>query len=297
MPSRLDERDYAARYDTTVQGTLLPGTNIEVVREPQGRGGYRHALFDFDGTISLIREGWPAVMAGMMMEVLAECPNHRPDNDLKEQIDSFILRTMGKQTIFQMIGLADEVTKLGGRPQDPKVYKQRYSDLLMEHIGARREALRTGNIAPDELVVKGARGFLEDLQARGVELCLASGTDECFVKEEAELIGVTSLFGDRIYGAVEDQNAFSKAMVIDRIIQENKIDGTHLLGFGDGYVEIDGTKTVGGTGVGVATDESGGGGVDLLKRERLLGVGADLIVPDYRNGRELVAYLLGGQDA
>ena len=30
----------------------------------------RHVLFDFDGTLSLIREGWPEVMVPMMVEVL-----------------------------------------------------------------------------------------------------------------------------------------------------------------------------------------------------------------------------------
>src|ERR1041384_8671305 len=29
-----------------------------------------HALFDFDGTLSLIREGWPVVMLGMFTEML-----------------------------------------------------------------------------------------------------------------------------------------------------------------------------------------------------------------------------------
>ena len=29
-----------------------------------------HVLFDFDGTLSLVREGWPAVMTGMFVEVL-----------------------------------------------------------------------------------------------------------------------------------------------------------------------------------------------------------------------------------
>jgi phosphoglycolate phosphatase-like HAD superfamily hydrolase len=198
------------------------------------------------------------------------------------------------QTIYQMIGLVREVERQGGVPADPAEYKRRYVGLLMNHIRGRLEALRRGAMKPEQMLVPGARELLKNLKARGVKLCLASGTDEDFVKEEAELLGVADCFDGRIYGAVADYRAFSKAMVIDRILSENEIDGTQLLGFGDGYVEIDNTKCAGGTGVGVATDETGrSGAANALKRERLLGVGADIVVPDFKDGETLVGYLMG----
>src|ERR1051325_4565435 len=45
---------------------------IEVLRDGLPRGTFRSALFDFDGTLSLIREGWPQVMIPMMVGVLRE---------------------------------------------------------------------------------------------------------------------------------------------------------------------------------------------------------------------------------
>ncbi len=74
-------------------------------------------------------------------------------------------------------------------------------------------------------------------------------------------------------------------MIIDRILAENAIDGRHLIAFGDGYVEIENTKQVGGLAVAVASDEAnnGSGRVDEWKRTRLLGVGADVVIPDYRD--------------
>ena len=66
------ESDYRLRVQGCVTGSFLPGTSIEIIREPAGRGRYRHALFDFDGTVSLIREGWPEVMCPMMVEILLE---------------------------------------------------------------------------------------------------------------------------------------------------------------------------------------------------------------------------------
>ena len=43
---------------------------IEILRPDLPRGRFRSVLFDFDGTLSLIREGWPQVMIPMMVEVL-----------------------------------------------------------------------------------------------------------------------------------------------------------------------------------------------------------------------------------
>ncbi len=83
-------------------------------------------------------------------------------------------------------------------------------------------------------------------------------------------------------------------MVIDRIIADNRIAGGQLLSFGDGYVEIENTKQVGGLAVAVASDEAnnGSGRIDEWKRRRLLGVGADVVIPDFRDAVELVDFLL-----
>jgi hypothetical protein len=47
--------------------------------------------------------------------------------------------------------------------------------------------------------------------------------------------------------------------------------------------------------VAVASDEAhnGSGQFDEWKRERLLGVGADVVIPDFREGEALLACLLG----
>jgi hypothetical protein len=75
-------------------------------------------------------------------------------------------------------------------------------------------------------------------------------------------------------------------------LAENKVDGSQLLGFGDGYVEIQNVKAVAGTAVGVASDEAGRNGrVDPWKRDRLIGAGADLVIPDYRDFEPLIRLL------
>ncbi|MBM3848505.1 MAG: HAD family hydrolase, partial [Verrucomicrobia bacterium] len=118
-----------------------------------------------------------------------------------------------------------------------------------------------------------------------------SGTDEPFVKQEAALLGVSEFFGPQIYGAKDDYKTFSKAMIIEKILRENSIQGSQLLAFGDGYVEIENTKNVGGLAIAVASDEArnGAGQVDPWKRQRLLGVGADAVIPDYRDAGALLS--------
>src|SRR5439155_4376738 len=91
-------------------------------------------------------------------------------------------------------------------------------------------------------LVVGARDVLENFRQRNVPLYLASGTDEPYVRREAQLLQIAGYFGKHIYGALDDYKKFSKRMVIDRILRENNISGEQLLAFGDGYVEIQNTK-------------------------------------------------------
>jgi phosphoglycolate phosphatase len=253
-----------------------------------------HVLFDFDGTISLIRQGWPEVMVPMFVEALPRHPGES-DEALRRLVLDDIMRLNGKQTIYQMIQLADRIRERGGQPEEPLAYKHEYLRRLESHIGARTAALASRTLAPDALLVHGVRPLLEHLRDLGLPLYLASGTDLSAVQREADLLDITRYFGGHIYGALDDFKQFSKKIVIDRILQEHGITGRHLLSFGDGYVEIENTKQAGGLAVAVASDEAnnGSGRVDEWKRQRLLGVGADAVIPDYRHAIPFVNYLLG----
>ena len=134
--------------------------------------------------------------------------------------------------------------------------------------------------------------LIEELCRRGVPLYIASGTDERYVLDEARLLGLDRYVGAHIYGALDDYKAYSKAMVIERILAENRVEGRTLLGFGDGYVEIQNVKAVGGIAVAVASDEAGRSGKpDLWKRDRLIGAGADIVIPDYQDFAALLKFL------
>src|ERR1043166_967007 len=121
---------------------------IEILRPDLPRGRFRSVLFDFDGTLSLIREGWPEVMISMMVEVLQQTGTTEAADELAGKLEEFVMRLTGRQTIYQMMQLADEVRRRGGQPLDPLAYKRRYHDLLMERISGRLEALRSGRATP-----------------------------------------------------------------------------------------------------------------------------------------------------
>ena len=99
-------------------------------------------LFDFDGTLSLIREGWPQVMIPMMVSVLREPGTTESDAELSEAVEEFVMRLNGRDTIYQMIELAEQVRRRGAEPLDPLQYKHRYHELLMGRIRGRIEALQ-----------------------------------------------------------------------------------------------------------------------------------------------------------
>ncbi|HKQ39625.1 MAG TPA: HAD family hydrolase [Verrucomicrobiae bacterium] len=275
-----------------MQNTSFSG-RIEFAPTFASRPGITHVLLDFDGTLSLIRQGWPEVMVPMFVEML---PSRQGESEEAKRALLYddIMHLNGKQTIYQMIQLADRIRERGGEPKDPLWYKKEYLRRLDERIESRRDGLRSGRIKPDHLLIFGSRHLLENLRARGLTLYLASGTDEPFVKAEADLLGVTEYFGPRIYGALDDYKNFSKKLVIERILRENHIRGEQLLAFGDGYVEIQNTKEVGGLAVAVASDEAnnGSGRMDEWKRKRLLGVGADVVIPDFRDADALLKRIL-----
>jgi phosphoglycolate phosphatase-like HAD superfamily hydrolase len=271
--------------------TLWIDDEIEVIRPDLPRGRFRGVLFDFDGTLSLIREGWPLVMIPMMVEVLRETGTSETDAELTSVVEDFVMRLNGRQTIYQMIQLAEEVRKRGGTPKDPLEYKHEYHNRLMQRIRGRIEALETGAATPQEWTVPESHALLENLRRRGLTLYLASGTDLKFVQHEARLLGLADYFGPHIYGALDDYQSFSKRMIVERILRDEALGGDELLAFGDGFVEIEEVRRAGGVAVAVASDEVQRRGINEWKRRRLVAAGADIVIPEYRRHDRLLRWL------
>jgi phosphoglycolate phosphatase len=270
---------------------------IEQIRPGAGTVHPRAALFDFDGTLSLIRSGWVDVMVPMMVEILVELKTGESEAALYSIVEDFVWRLTGKETIYQMMEFAGHVRQRGGHALDAREYKKMYLDRLWLRIRGRVEALQAGQADPEQYLVPGARGWLERLRQMGLRMYLASGTDEVYMQEEARLLDVARYFDGGVYGAQEDYQSFSKKILIQRILAQTDVSGGEILGFGDGYVEIEEVKLVGGTAVGVATREPECREIDAWKRQRLMGVGADYIVPNFLAHEELTELLFGAGQA
>lgn len=265
----------------------------EFIRTVRCEEPLRAAVFDFDGTLSLIRSGWVEIMVDLMMNVLQPLPGtSESEDDLQDYVTDFILNLNGRPTIYQMDYLVREASQRGGAPETAATYTQQFLDLLSNKAQQRIASLLSGELSPDDLLVPGSRALLNDLVSRGVKLTLASGTAEVNVRQEAALLKIDHYFEGRIHGPGEDPRQFSKLSVMQQMLASKGYRGAELIGFGDGFVEIESVKQLGGIAVGCATDEEHRSGhVEEWKRTRLIQAGADVIVPDYLNWPRLAAQL------
>jgi len=277
------------------------GTEIETVTDT-APGSHRiaHAIFDHDGTISVLREGWEKIMEPMMLRAVLgpvyasadETTYHKVLNRVRTFIDA----TTGVQTLVQMQGLVKLVAEFGFVPADEILdefgYKAIYNEALLDLVRGRLAKFERGELAVADFAVKGAVEFLRVLHAAGVKLYLASGSDEDDVIAEAKALGYADLFEGRIYGAVGDVSKEAKKIVMDRILADIGADQVSSIAtFGDGPVEIRESRKRGGLAVGIASDEVRRFGLNSSKRRRLIRAGADLIVPDFSQWQAVLPIL------
>jgi rfaE bifunctional protein kinase chain/domain len=279
----------------------VDGTEFELC-EPgvlEKLGHIRYAVFDHDGTISSLRQGWEEIMEPVMMKSILgdhyETVDTATYNKMMAVVKEFIHKTTGIQTIYQMEGLVALVREFGYVPEekilDKFQYKQLYNDGLMEMVNKRTDKLAAGELGQEDYTMKGAVAFLYALRERGVTMYLASGTDAEDVRNEAEMLGYADLFNGGIYGALKDYTKFSKKMIIEKIIKDNNLNGHELAVFGDGPDEIREGRRAGGISVGITSNELQRFGHNTLKRPRLVKAGAQLLIPDFSQYKKLVSML------
>lgn len=257
----------------------------------QRLGRVQHALFDFDGTLSLLREGWEGLMAPMMVRCICGATPATPE--IKQAVSAYIDRSTGQLTLRQMEWL-EETVKDYGLTTELKTaaeYKAIYVQMIRGKVAERQCLLQTGRASIEDLLVTGALEFLSGLIARGVHLYLASGTDHVDVVNEAQCLRLEGFFGPHIYGALDTCETNDKGRVIRRLIAENRLHGEELLVVGDGPVEIQEGAACSAITLGVATDEVQRRGWNEKKVRRLVAAGANLLIPDFSQTSQLLAFL------
>jgi phosphoglycolate phosphatase-like HAD superfamily hydrolase len=261
---------------------------LEIMRANPAPGRVRHAVFDFDGTLSLLRAGWQAVMADQMVEVLARTPGAEGEDELRARTAEPVLGMAGRPTLMQMQWLAEEVARRGGEPRPAEVYKADYLARLAKRVRGRAE-VEAGHRPPADYRVAGALEFVAGLHARGVICHIASGTDEEAVRAEAALLGFAPYIGE-LRGARPD-GSDAKQALMGQLASEHNLARGELAGIGDGRAELESARALGGLALGLASREDGQPGVDLNKRRLLIAAGADVIIPDFSQPMALLAYL------
>jgi len=278
--------------------TVWKNSEIEIISQTPSQG-IKHVIFDHDGTISTLREGWEQIMEPVMIKAILGKQYLGAPEELYQRIvrrvREYIDQSTGIETIVQMQTLEAMVRQYGLVPPeeilDATGYKGIYNEALMEMVRKRTNKLRRGELDQADFTIKGAREFLQTLFEQGTKLYLASGTDQADVEQEAKALGYAALFEGRIYGWGGKGTGSAKKMVIEQILRENQLSGAELACIGDGPVELRLAKKVGGFALGVASDEVRRYGLNPSKRTRLIKAGADIVVPDFSQ-REIVAELL-----
>ena len=277
----------------------IPGSDIRILNPEAKTGRIRTVLFDFDGTISILRQGWQGIMEQVMLESI--CAGSRPTTLVRDTVRDYIEESTGVQTIVQMEKLVEMVHRFGRVPRqeigDAGHYKQIFNNRLLEPVNRRIAQLSEGTRSAESFMVAGAADFCRELAGRGLTLMLASGTDVENVRHEAAVLGVDSLFKGGIYGATGSMATYSKAKLIAELMEQHHFTGPELLVVGDGPVEIALAREHNALSVGVASDEVSGQGWNEDKISRLIGAGCDLLVSDFRQRGILIRHLMQMQQS
>ena len=277
------------------KASYIEGTDIEVINHSfRPRPFPKVAIFDHDGTISTMRQGWEAVMRKMMAEAICgdrigTLPAAVVDK-VYRAVDAMIEKTTGIQTILQMVQLVSLIKSFGFVPdQDirtPLEYKEIYKKRLSDMIRHKYELFDRGIYTAADLTMKSSLEFLRFLRERGTTVYLASGSDYDDVRYEMDKLGYSDMYTGGIFGSVGDISQDPKKMVMSRIVHEicngsENISPSQIAVFGDGPVEMREGRKRGFITIGVASDEKQRFGLNPAKRERIVLAGADFIIPDF----------------
>jgi phosphoglycolate phosphatase-like HAD superfamily hydrolase len=278
-------------FDVSAYGRRVPGTEIILVSDLAIEKAPKFALFDSDGTISTLRQGWEEVMAPVMVGMI--CGETEPTEAIRREVDQYINESTGINTILQMEHLV-EMVEAHGLVTDDKVldlagYKRIYNDRLMVSVAERLAKLTARQLRPIDYTITGALHFLAKLAGQ-LEMRIFSGTDEHDVVNELTALGVAQLFA-RIHGALARFEDSNKEQILRDLMTQSKLAGPEVVVVGDGPVEIRVAKQFGCIAIGVASDEVARYGWNPVKVERLVKAQADILIPDFSCGADLLNLL------
>lgn len=232
-------------------------------------------------------------MRKQMYQALRPLGAHESNSELNEQIEEWIQENNGKPTWRQMERLHQEILRRNGNSPGWQIHLEYFSNLLMAKVDPIKQQLRSRQIDPKASCVPGAHELLEHLQKKGLELHLVSGTALEHVLEEADLLGLSSFFGDRIHAPNPDTPHFSKDSVLETLVPD-PTDRSKVLAIGDGPVEISLISRNGGLAVGVARSDDHEG-IDPIIGNLLEKCGAQALIPNFTQAEQFTDWIMSCQ--
>lgn len=266
-------------------------SKLEVVKPlPQDYKVIKAVIFDFDGTLSTLRQGWEEVMEPLMLEMI--CKDAVPPSELVEEVSRYIDESTGIQTIYQMKWLTEAVKRWGYHTEyhDEWWYKELYNERLLTRVKERVNGLLEGRLAVEDFLIKGSMEFLQRLKHLELSLYVASGTDHADVVKEVRALKLSDYFKD-IAGAPYRKVSCSKEAVIKNLINQKGYKGSELLIIGDGKVEIALGNEANSVTLGLATNEVKREGTNEVKRSRLLKAGCHALTGDFNCYDKILSWL------
>ena len=132
---------------------------IEIVSRGAHAGETRVVLFDFDGTLSLIRAGWMDVMVPMMVDLLQTTGSGETTEELRET-GARIRRAdlTGKETIYQMMAFADHLRAAASRRKS-LCYKRMYLEPALDAYRGPNQGTRIRQRFPESIWYPGREPF------------------------------------------------------------------------------------------------------------------------------------------
>ena len=272
-------------------------SEICVLGAPAINGPIRCFVFESDGVISTLREGWQKIMAMMMIEMIVgqATPSDEELNIVKSEVYGFVRCSAGFHVLLQMGELVDMISSYGFVPDneihEPAAYKAIYDKRLKVSVNERLATIGS-QATVEDFMIRGVRGFLRELFNQRVEMVVSSGTDEIDLMFELDALNATKFFSE-IHGARATYQESNKRMVLANLIDATGFKGQEIAVVGNGRIDMEVAKAFGCIAIGVASDEIKRHGWNMPKALNLARarVKPDILIMDFHQARQLLNFL------
>jgi len=261
----------------------LENAGLEIVKDVK-RGGFKVAVFDWDGTLSLIRAEWPRILSSLIAEIIAGRLSPEDDpveiiRDDTKSVRAYLKETAGAPTLDQIKGYLERnnhLEHLKDKDLDrlSRTWLDEYNRRLNRFV--EEEVVPKAGDNPEDYRVAGALKFVKKFREQGIKCYVLSGGNEKDLNDtDVPLLGFDGLFELVLGtdGTIERElGSYDKGVGLEWIMKREGIeDPGEVVVIGDGAAEISFARKLGIPSV--ALIEEG----DLIGRQLFLNTGANYV--------------------